>query len=56
MKAEMSVSKSELDDKKRYYILLRAVQLGLRELGIKDVSFSKIVHKDGRLIFDVERK
>jgi hypothetical protein len=56
MKTKISIAKSELEDKKRYDLFLRAVQMGLRDVGIEDISFSKIVHKDGRLIFDVERK
>ena len=55
MKTEMSIARIELDEKRRYGLILRAVELGLRKVGIKSVSFSQIRSEGDRLSFDVDR-
>ena len=54
--SEVSIAATELSDKGRYYLILRGVQLGLRDIGIDNVSISSPKEKDGRLVFTVERK
>ena len=52
---EISVAMTELD-KQRYALLLRAVQLGLMEIGIGGVEFRGIKQEDGRLKFEVVKR
>jgi len=55
MKAKMEISRSELDNKKRYGLFLRAMQLGFQELGIKGISFSTITEENGFIAFEIEK-
>lgn len=51
---EIQVLMSELAEK-RYGLLLKGVQIGLRQVGVDDVSISMPVVEDGKLVFHVER-
>lgn len=54
--AKMEIEMSELTEKRRYGLILRAVEIGLVDVGIKDVSFSLAEVKDGNFVFMVERE
>jgi hypothetical protein len=53
---KLEILKTELTENRRYGLILRAVQLGLKELGVKDVTISVPREEDGRFVFDMERK
>lgn len=54
--AELSVDVTEIVDNQRYGLILQSVELGLKELGVKDVSLSPIKKEDGRLVFTMSKK
>ena len=54
-KAELAIDMKELEEDRRYGLILRGVKMGLNKIGIENVGISTPTVRDGKFVFEVSR-